>query len=310
MGFLVEDLLASIKLRSFVPVSQDTFTETEILAIASEEMRLGIVSDIMGIREDFFLKSKTVTVSSGKSTYTIPAGAIGTSLKTIFLRDAGGYRKKLTRLDIDRAPGFNGATGEPEFYYIMGDEVELLPTPSSAYTLEFVIFETPNELLATASCAKITGVTSVSGTTTLDVNTDLTASLVVGSKIDFLSSQSPFLLWASRVAITAISSTQIQVATADIDDALGTAEPQINDYICPTGFANIPMIPPEWHPVLAQSAAVRLLMGLGDGNKLAVATQILDRHRAAALKLIKNRVESSPERIGPRNNILRAFRGR
>lgn len=293
-----------------MPVSQDTFTEDDILSIASEEMKLSVVADIMSVREDFFLRSRTVALTAGLSTYTIPANAIGNALKIVFLLDTNGNRYKLTRVDIERSPGFSGASGQPAYYYIVGDEIELLPTPQAGYSVEFIYFESPSELALTSTCARITAISSAAGTTTLTVDTDLSATLAIGDEIDFLSAKSPFLLWAKEVAITAISSTQIQVATTDIDDVLGTVEPQVGDYICPSGTANIPMIPPEFHPVLAQSAAVRLLMGLGHLEKMSVASQILDRERAAAMKLIKNRVENSPEIIGPRRNILRAFRTR
>lgn len=308
MSFLSEDLITSIKNRSFVPVSQDTFTEDDILLIASEEMKLGIVADIMKTRQDFFLTSKQTTVTAGIDRYGVPAGAIGNALKNLFLLDSAGGRKKLSLLDIDNSPAFNGSSGEPQYYYFEGDEVILLPSPSTGYSLEFMYFRSPSQLALTETCAKITVVSTVAGVTTLTVDTDLTADLSIGDEVDFLSAKSPFLLWADEVTIVAISSTQIQVASTDIDDAGGTVQPQVGDYICPTGTANIPMIPPEWHPVLAQSTAVRLLMGLGDNDKFQLATQRLDRERAAALTLIKNRVESSPERITQRNGILTAFR--
>jgi hypothetical protein len=204
--------------------------------------------------------------------------------------------------------GYSGQTGKPEKFLIEGDEVVLLPTPSESGTARFRYYWKPNLLIATESCAKITAISSAGGTTTIDVDTDLTASLSTGSEVDFLSAQSPYMLWAFEVALTAISSTQMQMATADIDNAAGTVEPQVGDYICPTGYANIPMLPYEFHPVLAQMIAVRQLAGIGDLNKWNAAKAELKEMRIEAMNFIKNRVETSP-RVLAGQGLVGAFRG-
>ena len=154
----------------------------------------------------------------------------------------------------------------------------------------------------------MTNISSANGTTTFTVNTDLTGSLSVGSKIDFLSAQSPFLLWSEDVSITAISSNTIEVATANVDNEAGTVEVQISDYICPAGYANIPMLPYEFHPVLAQMVAVRMLAGLGDLQKWQAAKAELSEVRSESKALIKNRVETSVKTIGPQPfGLIRSF---
>jgi hypothetical protein len=158
-------------------------------------------------------------------------------------------------------------------------------------------------LIATSSCAKITVISSVAGTTTLTVDTDLSASLAIGDKIDFLSGKAPFLLWAYDVEITAISSTQIQVATSAIVDELDAVEVLVNDYICPAGFAPIPMIPQEFHPALAQKAASQAIFSMGDQGKFQIAEAMYGQMLGAAIKLITNRVEGEPEVIMNRDGV-------
>ena len=54
-----EDLLDKIKRRSFIPVSQSTFTDAEILKIATEEMVGIIVPTILNAREEYYVYKDT-----------------------------------------------------------------------------------------------------------------------------------------------------------------------------------------------------------------------------------------------------------
>lgn len=309
MSIFTEDLQASAKVRTLAPVSQFTFTADVLTTMANEEMHLKLVKDVMSVREDFFLTSKDVTLSVGLDRYAIPKRAIANSFKSLWYVEGGILQYQIHRAQDDELAGFVGSTGKPVKFHIEGDEVVLLPTPSAdASTIRFRYHAKPNLLTATSDCAKITAISSAAGTTTLDVDTDLTASLSVGSQIDFVSTNSPYLLWAESVAITAISSTQIQVATSDISNAAGVVEPVVGDYLSPTGYANIPMLPYEFFSVLAQMVAVRILASLGHTDKWNAAKIELKELRSEAMDLIRNRVIDEPRRIVHRRGLVNAFR--
>ena len=310
MAFLTEDLVESVKQRSFIPISQSTFTDTQIIALLNEELRLSLVADILGAREDFFLTTKQTSIIANKDHYLIPNLCIGNNLKAVFIVDSSGNRKMIERRDVDRSDELS-VTGEPEKFYFEGDEIVLMPKPSMATdSILFSYFRKPNQLIATSSCAKITAVNTVSSLTTLTVDTDLTASLSVGSQVDFLRGKNPHTLWSEEVAITAITATTIEVLAANIMDVDGSIEPAIGDYICPSGYANIVMVPEEFVPVLAQMGAARALAALGDLNKWQSAKAIAEQMRMEALKLIRQRVESSPELHSRSNSLSNVFGGR
>jgi len=208
--------------------------------------------------------------------------------------------------------GYGSQTGAPKKFLLEGDEVLLLPKPAaSTGSIRFRYYAKPNLLTLTANCAKITSINSAGGTTTFNVNTDLTAvtnPLVIGAKIDLLSVVSPFLLWADDVPVTAVSSSQIECATSLVSDEAGNVLPQVNDYICPAGYANVPMIPFEFHPVLAKMIAKRQVSGMGDIAKRNMIAADLKELRTEAENMIKNRVESQPKVLRPhRSGILSAF---
>ena len=307
MSVFIEDVQQSAKLRTLAPISQSTFSSADLVTIANEELRLKLVSDIMGVREDFFLTSKRVPLVANVDHYALPDRAIGNTLKTLFFVDQNGEPREIARVDVDRIADFGpNSGGTPEKFYFEGDEVVVLPKPKNdGGFLQFSFFAKPNRLIETAKCAKIRKITAGPEFTTFEVDTDLSERLFEGELIDFLCVKSPFLLWADGVPIVGVSATEFQVATAAVSNAAGVIEPQLGDYICPGGFANIPMIPEEFHPVLSQMMAVRLLSGLGDLNKWQAAKAELKEVRDEATRLIKNRVESSPRRMKNNSGLVR-----
>jgi hypothetical protein len=309
VDFLVEDLIESVKDRSFAPISQSTFEDADILRILNEE-QLRVMAKIIKVREDFFYARQTTALTAGKDHYLIPKSASGNALKALFWVDSGGNKRMLTRRDIDRIGEYSTSRGESSSFYFEGDEVVLMNPPGSGDSLLFVFSRRPNRLVATSGCAKITAVSDAAGNCTFTVNTDLTASLTAGtSKVDFVRATSPFTIWSESVTVTSITATTIGVASTDIYDVDGsTVEPAATDYICPTGYTNIPMFPIEFHGVLAQRGACRILGSMGDLNKWNAAIAELKMLEQDALDVIKNRAESSPERPSKKSGLLKTFR--
>ncbi len=310
MSYLVEDLIESVKDRSFAPISQTTFQDADILRILNEELSLALVSAILTKREDFFLARKTIQLVGGKDHYPVPKRAIGNSIKALFSVDSAGSRRALKRRDIDRIDEYSNSGGPSAEFYFESDELVLMQAPSDgADTLLCVYPRRPSQLVLTTSCAKITGISSDATHSTFTVDTDLTGTLSVGSYVDFLSSKSPYQLWSEEVAITAITATTIEVLKSAVVDVDGSVEPVANDYICPYGQANIAQVPIEFQPVLAQKGANRMLTALGDQAKLQAGMAIEKMMLGQALDLIQNRAESSPLRPSRKRGLIRTFRG-
>lgn len=291
-----------------MPSSQGTFQDSDLIQLMNEELQLKLVSDILITREDFFLTKEQKPVYAGVDSYSVPSRSIGNSAKLISFVDTQGNIQKLVQRDAGELASYVGGTGTPNGFYMQGDQVVTLPAPNTTGGfIRYDFYARPNKIVPTASCAKITASSTVTGTTTFTVDTDLTSALQVGSIIDLISLASPFVLWGYKVPITAISSNQISVASSLISDQAGNLLPISGDYICPSGSANIAQVPQEFHPVLAQMVANRVLLALGDLNKYNSGMATLKEDRENALKLIRNRVEESPKQIKVTNGMVAAF---
>lgn len=306
MSYFTEDLLESIKFRSMAPIGQSTFDDSALLSLAYEELELKLASDLITAREDFFLTSERTLIFTGVSRYSVPSRAIGNAIKALFYIDQSSQAFTLKKIDVSEAYKFSNVTGTPIYFAMEGDEVTIYPTPNqSVGQIEFRFAAKPNKLVLSTDCTKITSI-STSSVASFFVNTDLTASISVGSYVDFISTNSPFKIKSYKCAVLQITSSQIDVSLTSVQDGAGAVIPAVGDYVCLSGTSNIPQIPTAFHSVLAQMTAVRLLESLGDINKLQAARGTLEQMRREALALVRNRVEASPDKIRPRRN-LRAY---
>ena len=306
---LVDDLLTSIKLRSFAPISQTTFQDSDLLSLMYEELKLYIVPLILGEREDFFLVFEDQAITANKDLYLVSERSIGTSLKELWYIDSSGNPLgRIDRTSVDKLDGWS-VTGSPEAFFMKGAYINLVPKPSATKdTLRQWFYQRPSQPALVASCAKITAIATVGSTTTFTVDTDLTSSLSVGALVDFQDTKSPYQLYTWDIALTAITGSTIAVANADVIDGAGSVMPQVGDYICPAKTSCIVQTPEEFHTVLAQKVVCTILgTALGDQRKYQIAINELGKLEQGALKTIMNRVESAPKKVNPRNSLLTAF---
>lgn len=156
-----------------------------------------------------------------------------------------------------------------------------------------------------------TTVQSVSGTTlTLSAVAAGTAGsdtlLFVTPKIDFLSGKSPFQLWSIDIPVVSATTTTITVATSGVYDEGGSIIlPVVNDYIVPQLKCNIPMLPEEFHPLLAELSAARVVQAMGDMQKLQMIQANIAEMKTNIQLLMASRTEQATEKIVNRYSLDR-----
>lgn len=312
MFYTSDTLITAVKSRSLIPSSQATYLSANFLDFANSELQIKIVPDLISIREDFFLKKKVVSITASNSRYPIPERAVGNSIKDLFYLDSSGSKYPIPRINIHDTSSNNASGSSPSNFYLYGDQIVLEPRPSSSSgSIEIWYYERPNQLVLTAAVAKITAVNTSGSNQVFTVDTDLTGSITNGTtKLDILSGKSPFLTWAIDCVAQSSSSTTITVTTASVAAEDGTTVlPQVNDYVCLAQQANIPMIPQELHPLLAEYVCRTAVQGFGDSEKLAQIDKNIIEMRRQALTIVANRVENAAETVVNRRgfNALSGF---
>lgn len=161
LPYLTSDsLVASVERRISFPLSQNTLTYNDILAMASEELMLNAVPQIMQERAEYFVFKVIVPIVYGVSRYEIPYRTMGMALRDLSFSDASGNFFKMSRVaPEDKAfwqlnVGSNQAVGK---YYIEGNEIVLTPEIVNSPTgnLNFFIYLRPNQLVANDRAATI-----------------------------------------------------------------------------------------------------------------------------------------------------------
>lgn len=179
-------LIESIKRKGLIPISQNTFSEVDLLRFANEEMMISAVPSIMEYHEEYFVYRVEMDLVSDLSRYPIPDRAIGMKLRDLMFKDEQDNLRELTRISPEdkaywqsRAGSFNAVYR----FYIEGNDVVF--TPDSDFetgSVVFGIYLRPNQLvLDERACicqnfVKIITATSVlSGDTITIDGTTLTA---------------------------------------------------------------------------------------------------------------------------------------
>lgn len=154
------DLIASVKRKIAFPISQVTFSDTDILAFANEEMMISQVPSVMLYHEEYFVTYVVIPLQSGLNRYAIPDRAIGLRLRDIKWQDSQGNMFDMTRVSPDDKAFFQrniGANNAVHKFYIEGNDVVLLPAVTADPTGQFVMsfFLRPNQLVPNERAAII-----------------------------------------------------------------------------------------------------------------------------------------------------------
>ena len=317
MFFNTEALTAAAKLSEFFPTGQSTFKDPDdLISFANQELMIKLVPVVMSVRQDFFTAASFASLKVNLNHYAVPERAIGNAFQDLFYVPDPTQpltRYSLSKLSIHDAQAAINASGQPSGFYMRGDEAVLNSTLSSfpgTPALLWSYYRRPNRLVPTSSCAKITAITPSGTQTVFTVDTDLTASALpqaVGMRLDVLSYTSPFRLWAMDSVIQAITSTQITLNTADVQDESLTVTPQVGDYICPAQTANVPMLPQELHPILSEMIAFRCNKALSNQAGMAACAQNIKDMMEGAMTLIANRVDDEVDVVCDAQGFMNAL---
>jgi len=292
VAYTTTELLASVKRRANIPSASGVFGDAELLTIANEELRTYIVPLVLKHREDYWLASDIQTLTSSTS-YPIPPRAVGGKLAELSVLDATGVHEynlpRVSASDLQEA-----SSG----FYMDGMGVRLFlpngqPPTILGTTLRMRYYVRPGVLIATTSAAMVS---SISGWPAITLSGGY-ATLTTPGTYDCVGLASPF---AMKTTFTgSITGATLTATTGD------AARFAVGDWICNTDTSPVVQAPVEFHDLLAQKVAIKVLESKGMTEKLGSAREELGRMETDASNLITPRVDGEPKRVVARGGLFR-----
>ncbi len=199
-----------------------------------------------------------------------------------------------------------------------------VPANTSIIELNYLDISSTFEVLNTAAFELDNSTIEIQfdklSSTYLDPDTDITTSLYTdGCLVDFLQTNAGHRTYTYDVKLVNLSSAgRGKFYVNQLQDYLsnsvgGTLEfypIKVGDYICLQNECIIPQIPSELHHALAERAASRVLMAIGDKEGYAISAAKIKEMDDKQATLIGSRVESSVPKVFNRYSLLRLGKSR
>ena len=314
---LVLDILAIDN----TPVSQQTFSQAQIVQYMDEELRGAIVPLFTKVRDEYFVHTWKFPVNPGDKGFTIPTQATGFRLRDIYLYDANdNFIAKFIRINPDQIPnmsGFNMNTLSSQSYYIENNEIVFFPKLTMTGNLKVRYFKAPNHLGLSAECGgQITGLlggnqlqldnvptswTVFSGPNAVSI--DMTTPYSPYNFVDFVQGTN---LGQPVINSPLVSTTIGNIITVDNDTY---ASATVGSYIFENDRCSfVQFLPFEALQLIKLRASMRILKAQGDLTNLSVTAQLYNAAADDMTSLLTPKIENQPKVITPSGMLARGFR--
>lgn len=237
-----EELIRAVKNDIAVPLTQNTYTEDDILDFANQELFLGQVPSILEYHEEYLVYSLLVPMVDNQTKYDIPDRAIGMKLRDIKYVDDQGNEFEMTNIGTSNSDYYQGGTttfNTPRFFYVEGDEIVLVPKVQGTVTgsLMMKYYLRPNSLvlderagictnlvkqITVVNASVVSGNTITIGDYTLTAGTDFTigasstaTAANISSAIGALDDQDITATSAQAVVSVLIQDRNLSFATSN-----------------------------------------------------------------------------------------------
>ena len=297
-------LIDGIKRRASIPENQATFESDDFLAFADEELLLGIVPAIMSLHEDYFLFEIPITLVKGKTEYEIPSRAAGNKLRDLQYKPNPNTFIEMTRIGIGDRFDNGGMMTDLRRYYVKNNKVVISNTLSdSAGELVFVFYIKPSQIVLEDRIGIIQGINDLNNGKTEIVINAVPDNFSTSILYDVYKSESPSTILKIDMKPLTINtiSRSVTFNTVDIPDEL-----KVGDHLAQAGESTIAQIPNEFHAMLEQMVACRILEAQGDTAGLQNALLKLQQMQNSGANLIDNRIDDAPQKIINRHSLLRS----
>lgn len=296
---IASKLLRSIKTRAMIPADQNTFTDEELLEIATEELNVFLVPYLLQSQEEYLVNFEDEVADSNRREFDIPYRAVGNKLRDLQLvNEYGEIVLELSRVSLEELADYKytfGNSGFSDLFYIENNKIKLIQQfPGQNIRVRKYFYLRPNSLVQESNAGRILSIDRTSGVISMD---KFPSSFNNTPLFDFVAVKSPNVILSYDVASTGINANarSVTVDPTNIPEDLA-----VGDYVCVAQESVVPQLPVELHPILAQRVAIYVLEALGDDQNKQSAERKLHAMEKSVDLLIDDRVEGAPQKIKQR----------
>lgn len=158
-------LIASIKRRGFIPESQETYTARDFLEMATEEINISLMDQIIETRGDYLVYYIDIPLVQFQYEYPIPSRAQGNKLRDVVIMDQQNtVVYEMMQVSIEELSDYQGyySVNTRQYFYMQNNNVVLpqgniLPN----YKMRMYFYMRPNSLVVEDRGAAIRSVMNV-----------------------------------------------------------------------------------------------------------------------------------------------------
>lgn len=258
-----------------------------ILNIANREMRGKLLSDVMSLREEFFVLKQDYAITTASDSYRIPSRAVGAKLRDVVYVDSASNATGLPRLKPE------DVVEQYRFGFIVQGNSIVLRTQDSSGTLRLSYFARPGKLVKAAYVGTVESI----NTTTKAVTLTADKSAVFGSGgatvvVDIQKAGSPFEYVAVGSSVTATLATKTVLTFSSLPSGLA-----VGDSVALEDTSNYVQLPEEAASVLAYRTAAKSLEAIGDEGGTKRLSESASEMEEAMRVLLTPRVDGRPQKI-------------
>ncbi len=295
-------LIAAVRSAAYLPVSGGP-SDAQILADLNRQQSTYVVPFMVTIGEEFFVSPHLFSTVAGTREYDIPADSIASKIRDVQVLVPGNTSAtdawvSLAQEEPERAAMYSQAGGQPVAYFKQGNQVSLLPAPTTVWSMRLMYYRRPSQIV-TSGYQTITGVTPSGSNTVLTTVVSgvlQTAATTAGYDaagtvpVDVVSLSDPTNLKATN-APAALAATTVTFSD-DYDDGVTVT----SMYACIAGQSPVSQLPREANELLTLRTAAFQLQKTGD-PRMGQAFDECARVKKTLTELFAPRASGRPRKI-------------
>lgn len=308
---------------AFLPPNHPTYPPSVWLQEMNDALSQ-IFPDLITVsRQGYWQKSTIFQCTAGRDKYRVPARSINAGLEKLEINLGDGTFQILENVTENHAQyyeSFNGQTGTPSYYVHRGDQVELLPAPSSStMQLRVTYYLRPSRLVTSQSSTQggdavvrglITARDPVARTITVNV-VPFDQELAVPAAITTANQRIDVIHPNGFYELALVGATQTLAGTTfTVGGTDDMTEIEVGDFVRAAEQTDWPCLPEEYHRTVPDTAAVKVLLQQNHTEKASTLAQSVGGDIERLRKLISQpRTRRAPKRLQPllRTRYMAAF---